>query len=195
MQFKVNPAQRVQGAMRADFGGADRAFENASDLGEREFLEATKEKDFAVVVIKSRQGRLQQKVIVVDRGAFAGVRIFVRVVLEFHRIVGGGSGGRAAKLIGGAAPGELIHPGGERTFVAISVAVFEHSLEHHLRYVLGRGAGMAELDEKTEERAVMAFEEFAQRIEFAVTNREHERMIGTAFGPERELPAVIHGGS
>ena len=67
-------------------------------------------------------------------------------------------------MIGRGAPRQMIHPGGEAAVVAVGVPVFEHPLKHRLRHILGGRAVPGMLHEKTEQRAMMALEQFAQRI-------------------------------
>lgn len=85
-------------------------------------------------------------------------------------------------MIGGAAAREVIHPRRETPFVAVGVAVFEHPLKHRLRDILRRRALAGELYQKAEERAMVALEEFAKGVEFAVADGEHERVVGALFG-------------
>ena len=164
--------------MGADFGGADGAFEDGGDLGEGEFLEAGEEEDFAVVVVEVGEGGAEERVVVTIDGVFGGVRGVVGVVVEIGGIGGAGGAVTFSEVIGGAVAGEAIHPGGETAVVAVGVAVFQHALEDGLRDVFGGGAVAGVFDEETKERAVVALEEFAERIEFAVADGEHERVIG-----------------
>ncbi len=168
--------------MGADFGGADGAFEDGGDFGEGEFLEAGEEEDLAGVAVEAVEGEVEEGVFVAGDGVIAGVGAVVGTIGEVLRIGGDGGGGGFAEVIGGAAAGEVIHPGGEAAVVAVGVAVFQHALEDDLGDVLGGGALTGEFDEKTEERAVVAFEEDAEGVEFAVTDGEHEVVIGEGFG-------------
>jgi len=83
-----------------------------------------------------------------------------------------------------------MHPGGEAAVVAVGVAVFEHPLEDGLREILGGGALAGEFHQKAEQRAVVAFEQLAERVELAVADGQHEGMVGTWFGGG----GGIHGG-
>jgi len=166
----------------ADLGGADGALEDGSDFGEREFLEAGQEEDFAVVAIEAVEREVKERMFVAGGGVVAGVGAVVGAFGEVLWIGGDGGGGGFAEVVGGAAAGEVIHPGGEASVVAIGVAVFQHALEDGLRDVFGGGALAGEFDEEAEELAVVAFEEDAERVEFAVAHGEHEIVIGEGFG-------------
>ena len=187
MEFEVNGAERVQGAVGADLGGADGALEDAGDLGEGEFLETAEEEDLAFVAVEPGEGGVDQRVVVADGGVVGGVGAVVGVVLEIGGVGGVRGGVGLAEMVGGAAAGEVIHPGGEAALVAVGVAVFEHPLEDHLRDVLGGGAVAGEFGEKPEERPVVALEQLAQGVEFAAADGEHELMIGSGGGG-------VHGG-
>jgi hypothetical protein len=188
LEADVDIAEFAQRAMSADFGGADGAFEDAGDLSEREFLETGQEEDLAVVAVEAGEGGVEQDVIVANGGVVAGVGAFVGVLLEIGGISGVGRGVGFAEVIGGAATGEVIHPGTETAVVAVGVAVFEHPLEDGLCDVLGRRALTGEFHEKAEERAVVAFEEFPERVQFAIADGEHEGVVRALFG------GGVHGG-
>jgi cyclase len=173
--------------MGADLGGSHRALEDAGDLGKRQLLEAGEQEHFAIVVREAGEGVLQERLIVASGGPLAGVRLVVGVLLQIGGIDGVRGGVAAAEMIRGAAPGQMVHPGGEAAIVAIGVAVLEHPLKDDLGDILGRGAIAGELCEKAEQRAVVALEEFAERIEFAIADGEHERMVGALVGSE------VHG--
>ncbi len=179
--------------MGADFGGTDGAFEDAGDLGEGEFLETREQEHLASIAVEAVERGTEEGVVVAGGGAFAGVGSLVGVVLEIGGIVGGGCGGGFAEVIGGAAAGELIHPGGEAAFVAVGVAVFQHALEDDLRDILGGGAVTGEFHEETEERALVALEEFAERVEFAGADGEHQRVVGARFGGGVHGDGINHG--
>ena len=196
MELEINVAQFAERAVGANFRGADRAFENAGDFGEREFLETREQQHFAVIAVEPRQRGVEQRVVVAGGGAVAGVRRIVGVRVQLDRIDRVRRGVGFAEMVGGAAAREVIHPRGEAAVVAIRVAVFEHPLKHRLRDVLGRRAIAGEFHQKSEERSVVALEEFAERIEFAVADGEHERVIGALFGSgvhRGRLPAFKHG--
>ena len=182
MQLEVNVAQFAQGAMGADLGGAHGAFENAGDLGEREFLEPRQQEHLPVVAIQPRERRVQERMVVMDGGVFSGVGRLVGVFLQVAGIGGVRSRVGFAEVVGGAAARKVIHPGGEAAIVAVGVAVFEHPLKDGLRDVLRRGVVARQLHQKPEERAVVALEQFAERVEFAVADGEHERVISALFG-------------
>ena len=152
-------------------------------------MKAAEQEDFAGIAIELAEGDVEECVFVAGDGVVASVRTIVRVVGEVLRIRRDGGGGRFAEVIGGAAAGEVIHPGGEAAVVAIGVAVFEHPLKNGLRDVLGSGALAGEFYEEAKEWAVVAFEENAKRIEFAVADGEHEIVIGERFG------GGVHGGA
>lgn len=174
--------------MCADLGGADGAFEDARDFGEREFLEAAQEEHLAIAVIEAAEGGAEEGVVVAGGGGLAGVGAVVGVMMEVGGIGGVGRGVGLAEVVGGAAAGEVIHPGGEAAVVAVGVAVFEHALEDDLGDVLGGGAVAGELDQEAEERAVVPFEEFAERVEPAIPDGEHQGMIG-----KRRVCGRVHG--
>jgi hypothetical protein len=182
LEADVDVAQFVEGAVGADFGGADGAFEDAGNFGEGELLETGEEEDFAVVAVEAGEGGVQERVVVAQGGVVAGVGSVVGVVLEIGGIGGVRGGVRFAEVVGGAAAGEMIHPGGEAAVVAVGVAVFEHPLENGLGDVFGGGVLAGEFDQKTEERAVVALEEFAERVEFAVADGEHQGVVGAWGG-------------
>lgn len=165
--------------MGAHFGGTDGAFENAGDFCEGEFLEAAEEENFTVVAIEAREGGVEEGVIVAGGGGFTGVGTVVGVVLEIDRIGGVRRGVGLAEMVRGAAAGEVIHPRGEAALVAVGVAVFEHALEDDLRDIFGGGAVASEFYEEAEERTMMAFKEFAERVQLAATHGEHEFVIGS----------------
>ena len=190
LEAEVDVAQGAEGAVGADLGGADGAFEDAGDLGEGEFLEAGEEEDFAVVAVELGEGGVEQGVVVAGGGVVGGVRTLVGVVVEIGGIGGVGGGAGAAEVVGGAAAREVIHPGGEAAVVAVGVAVFEHPLENRLREVLGDGALAGEFDEKAEERAVMALEQLPERVELAVADGQHQGVVGAWFGGG----GGVHGG-
>ena len=81
-------------------------------------------------------------------------------------------------MIRGAATGQMVHPRGETPVVTIGVTVFQHSLENDLGDVLGHSAVTGEFRKESKERPMMPFEQFAERVEFAVANCEHQFMIG-----------------
>lgn len=164
--------------MGADFGGTDRAFEDARDFGEGEFLKAAEEEDFAVVAIKAGERGVEERVIVAGGGGFPGVGALIGVMLEIDGIGGVRRGVGLAEVVRGAATGEVIHPRGEAAFVAISMAVFEHALENDLGDVLGGGAMTGEFYEEAKERTMMAFKEFAERVQLTAAHGEHELVIG-----------------
>lgn len=182
LQLEIDVAQFVERAVSADLGGTDGAFEDAGDFGERELLETGEEEDFAVVAIEAGEGGVEEGVIVARRGAIAGIRGLVGVVLQIGGVGRVGRGVGFAEMVGGAAAGEVIHPGRETAVVAIGVAVFEHPLEDGLGDVFGGGAVAGEFHEETEEGAMVALEEFAERVEFAVADGEHQGVIGAWFG-------------
>jgi hypothetical protein len=177
----------VEGAVGADFGGTDGAFEDARDLGEGEFLKTTEEEDFAITALEAGEGGVEKGVIVAGRSGFAGVRTVVGVMLKIHRIGGVRGCVGFAEVVRCAATGEVIHPSGEAAFVAVGVAVFEHALEDDLGDVLGAGAIAGELHEETEKWTVMTFKEFSERVQLAAAHSEHEFVIGA--GGEG-----VHGG-
>ncbi len=188
LEADVDIAEFAQCAMSADFGGADGAFEDAGDLGEGEFLEAGEKKDFAIVAVEAGEGGVEEGVVVAGGGMVAGVGALVGVFLEIGGISGVGRGVGLAEVVSGAATGEVIHPGAETAVVAVGVAVFEHPLEDGLCDVLGRRALTGEFNEKAEERAVVAFEEFPERVQFAIADGEHQDVVGALFG------GGVHGG-
>ena len=119
--------------------------------------------------------------LVTSDGVIGRVRRAVSVIVEVLRIRGGRGGRGFAEMIRGAAAGEMIHPGGEAAVIAVGMPVLEHPLKNDLGNILGRGAVTDELGEKSEERSVVALEQFAQRIEFPVTDREHQFMVRQRF--------------
>lgn len=180
--MKIKVAQGAQGAVRANFRGPDGAFEDAGDLGEREVLKAAEEEDFAVVAGEAAEGGVEEGVVVAGGGVFAGVGRVVGMRVKRGGIGGGGPMGGLAKMVGGAAAGELIEPGGERALVAVGVPVFEDALKDRLREVFRGGALAGEMAKKTEEPAVVALEELAEGIEVAGADGEHEGVIGSGGG-------------
>jgi hypothetical protein len=166
----------------ADLGGADGALEDAGDFGEGELLEAGEEEDLAILVVEAGEGGVQKSVIVAHGGMLAGEGGLVGVILQVGGIGGVRGGVAAAEVIRGAAAREVVHPRGEAAVVTIGVTVLQHPLKDDLGDVLGGGAVAGQLDEKAKERAVMAFEEFAERVEIAVADGEHQSMIGAWFG-------------
>jgi hypothetical protein len=48
--------------------------------------------------------------------------------------------------------------------------------------ILGGRPVARELQEKAEERTMVAFKELAEGVEIAVADSEHERMVGALFG-------------
>lgn len=182
LEFEIDGAQRSEGAVGADFGGADGALEDAGNFGEREFLETCEEEDFAVAAVEAGERDVEEGVVVAEGGAGAGVGRIVGVVLQDDGVGGVRRGVGFAEVVGGAAAGEGIHPRGETAVVAVGVAVFEHPLEDGLRDVFGGGVLTGVFHEKTEERSVVALEEFAERVEFAVADGEHESVVGAGFG-------------
>jgi hypothetical protein len=166
----------------ADLRGADGAFEDAGNLGEGEFLETGEEQDFAILAVEAGESGVQKSVVVAGGGTLSGVGRVVGVVLEIDGVGGVRGGVGLAEVVRGAAAGEVVHPGGEAAVVAVGVAVLEHALEDNLRDVLGGGTVPGQLDQKPEEGPVMAFEEFAERVEFAVADGKHEGVIGALFG-------------
>ena len=182
MEPEIDVAQLAERAVGANPGGADRAFEDAGDLGEGEFLEAREQQHLAVVAIEAGERGLEERVVVARGGEVRSVRRFVRVLVQIGGIGGVRRSVGFAEVIGGAAAREVIHPGSETPIVPVSVAVFEHPLEHRLRDILGGSPVAGVLHQITEERAVVTLEEFTERVEFAVTDGEHERVIGALFG-------------
>jgi len=182
LEGEEDVAKFLEGAVGADLGGADGAFEDGGDFGEGEFLKAGEEEDLAGVVVEAVEGEVEEGVVVAGGGVVAGVGAVVGMIGEVLRVSGDGSGGGFAEVVGGAAAGEVIHPGGEAAVVAVGVPVFEHALEDDLRDVLGGGALAGEFDEKAEKGAVVAFEQDAEGVEFAVAHGEHEVVVGERFG-------------
>ena len=167
--------------MGADLRGADGAFENPRDFSERQFLKSGEQQDFAVIVIEARQRHAEEFVVVARRRVMRGMRCVVGMVEKVDRIGRAGRGVGLAEVIRGAAARQMIHPRGEAAVVTIGVPVFQHALKDDLRDVL-RGSPIAGvLDEEAEERPVVAFKEFAQRIEFAPANGEHQGVVGALF--------------
>ena len=119
--------------------------------------------------------------LVTSDGVIGRVRRAVSVIVEVLRIRGGRGGRGFAEMIRGAAAGEMIHPGGEAAIVAVGMPVLEHPLKNDLGNILSRGAVTDELGKKSEERPVMALEQFAQRIQFPVADREHQFMVRQRF--------------
>lgn len=76
--------------MGPDLGGTDGAFEDAGDLGEREFLEAGEEEHFALAVIEPGERAVKQRVVVLPRRSFSCVRRVVGLLLELGGIGGAG---------------------------------------------------------------------------------------------------------
>ena len=182
MELEIDVAQFAQRAVGADLRGADGAFEDAGDLGEREFLKTREQQHLAIIAIELGERGVEKRVIVAHGGMLGGVRCVVSVLTERNGIGGVRGGVALAEVIGGAAAGEMIHPGGEAAVVAVGVAVFEHPLKHGLRDILGRGTIAGVFREKAEKLAVVALEEFAERVEFAIADCEHERVIGALIG-------------
>lgn len=174
--------------MSPDLGGADRAFEDRRDLSERQFLEATQEQNLPCVAIQSVERAVKQGVIVTGHGTIAGVRLIVGMMLQFAGVGRSRRDIRLAVMVGGTTAREVIHPGGEVAFVAIGVPVFQDALENDLSDVLGGVAIPRDLGQEAEERTVVAFEEFAKRVEFAIADGEHQFMVGLGGG-------YGHGGS
>ncbi len=141
-------------------------------------MKTREEEHLASVLIEARESGVEQVVFVAHGGPLAGVGRVVGVVTQVVRIHGGGRVGGFAEMIGGAAAGEVIHPGREAAVVAIGMAVFQHPLKNRLRDVLRGGTVAGELDQESKELPVMPLEKFAQRIEFAVTHGEHQIVIG-----------------
>ncbi len=167
--------------MGADFRRADGAFENAGDLGKREFLKAREQQHLAIVAIEAGERGLEQGVVVTGDRGVRGMRRFVCVLVQILRIDGMRRGACFAEVVGGAAAREVIHPSGEAPVVPVGVAVFEHSLKHRLCDILGRGPIAGVFQEKTEERAMVALEKFTKRVEVTVADGEHQRVIGALF--------------
>ena len=180
-ELEIGITELAEGAMRADFGGADGAFEDAGDFREGEFLESREQEHFAVIVIQAGEGHVEQFVIIAGGGVLRRVRGIVGMLVQGDRIGGPRRGARLAEMIGGTAAREMIHPCGEAPVVAISVPVLQHALKNRLRDVFRRGPVAGELDQKTEQRPVMPFEKLAQRIEFASADGEHQGVVGSWF--------------
>ena len=119
--------------------------------------------------------------LVTSDGVIGRVRRAVSMIVEVLRIRGGRGGRGFAEMIRSAAAGEMIHPGGEASIIAVGMPVLEHPLKNDLGNILRRGAVTDELGKKSEERPVVALEQFAQRIEFPVTDREHQFMVRQRF--------------
>lgn len=180
-QLKIDVAQLAEGAMGADFCGADGAFENAGDLGEGEFLEAREEQYFAVVAIEPGERDVEERAIVARGRLVGGVGRIVGVFVQLRGIDRVRRGAGFAEMIGGTAAGEMIHPRGEAAFVAIRVAVFQHALKHDLHEILRPGAIPCELEQKSKKRPVMAFKELTQRIELSCADSQHQGVVRTLF--------------
>ena len=137
LQLEIDVAEFVERAVGADFGGADGAFEDAGDFGEREFLKTREEQHLADIAIEAGEGGAEECVIVARRRMVRGVGCVVGVFLEVRGVGGVRRGVALAEMIRGAAAGEVIHPGGEAAVVAIGVPVFQHALKHGLHDILG----------------------------------------------------------
>ncbi len=110
-----------------------------------------------------------------------GIRIsegaFIGVVVKVGRIGGSGRFVGFAEMIGGAASGEVIHPGGEVSLIPVGVPVFEHALEDDLGDVLRGRAITGVFSEEAKKRSVVFFEEFSERVEVALAHGEHQFMV------------------
>ena len=125
--------------MGTDLGRADGAFEDARDLGKREFLETAEQQDFAIIVVQPVECDVEQVVFVAGRRPITCVGSVIGVVVQILRINWSGGRGRFAEVIGGAAAGQMVHPCGETPVIAIGVPVLQHPLENDLGDVLGYG--------------------------------------------------------
>ena len=164
--------------MRPDAGGADRALEDAGDLGERELLEAREEEDLAVVAVEAAEGAVKEGMVVPARRGLVGAARLVGVGLQVGGVDADGRRGGLPEMVAGAAAGQVVHPGREAALVPVGVAVLEHPLEHGLGDVLGRGPVAGQLGQVAEEGAVVALEELAHAVQVAVADGEHELMVG-----------------
>ncbi len=164
--------------MGAHFRGADGTFEDGGNFGKREFLKTTEQENFAIIPIEPVQGVVQDFMIVTGDGFVPGVRLVVGVMLQIGRIGGRGRPLGFAIVIHGTAPGQVIHPGGEATFVAVGVPVFEDALKHDLSDVFGGRAVVGQFGQKTKQRTMVAFKEFAQGIELTFAHGEYEFVVG-----------------
>lgn len=196
LQTQVDSAELAEGAVGAHFCGAHGTLEDIGDLGEGEFLEAREEEHLAVVALELGEGGMEERVVIARGGAMGGVWRVVRVRVQIERIRGVGSRLALAVVIGGAAPREVVHPSGERPVIAVRVAVLQHALEDDLGDIFACGAVARELHEKAEERAVVALEELSERVELAVTDGQHQGVVGAlgSGGVHRSRPGAVNRG-
>lgn len=89
-----------------------------------------------------------------------------------------GRRGRFSEMIGRTTAGEMIHPRGEATVIAIGVPIFQHALKYCLRDVFGGRAIAGEFYEKPKQPPMVAFKELAQRVQFSVAHSQHQVVIG-----------------
>lgn len=177
MKLKIVVAKRLQRPVRPDAGRPGGTLEDAGDLGERELLEPRQKKDLPVIPVEAAKRPVKEGVVVPADGGLVGAARLVRVLLEVGRVDRDRGGRGPAKMVGGAAPREMVHPRREAALVAVGMAVFEHPLEYDLGDVFGRHAVARELCEVAVERPVVALEELAHAVEVAVAHGEHELMV------------------
>lgn len=190
MKLEINVAQSAEGAVGADFGGSDGAFENGGDFGEGVALEATEEENLPVIPIEFIQSMTEEFAIIAGGRTDVGEGPIIGVVMKIGGIGGGGGFVGFAEMIGGAASREMIHPRGEFAVVAIGVAVFEHALKDDLSDVFGGGAIPGEFCEEAEKWAVVFLKKFAERIEVALAHGEHQLVVGLGSGRFQGRSAV-----
>ncbi len=164
--------------MGADLDGANGAVEEAGNFLVVEMLEAGEHEHLALFERQAGEGGAQQDEIL-GRGRLVGGRqVGGGVMMEIGRIGGRRRGGVLPEVIGGHFARDVVDPGGELALVAVGVPVFEDAVEDNLHEVLAHGRLVGQAHEETEERPVIALEQFAEPPDLSGAHGNHEFVIG-----------------
>ena len=185
LQAQVEVAERGEGAVHADFHGADAAIMEAGEFFVREMLQPMQREELPLLPGQGGEGAAEQGVFVGAGGLFGGVGRGIRqgVKLGGRGDVGGVV---APEVVSGDGAGEVVHPRGELALFAVRVPVFQDAEKNLLHEILARRALVGEVHEKTVERTVVALKERAEPGGVARAYGEHVGVIDEVGG--------VHGG-
>jgi hypothetical protein len=180
-EFEITITQCPERTVRPDLHGADAAVEETRDVLVGKILEAMEREHLALLERELGERGAHQHEIVARGGAIGRVGSLVREIVQIRWVAGRGGIGGLAEMIGGHPAGEVVDPGREFSFVAISMPVFKDAEEHELYKVLAGRAMAGQADEKAVERLVMTLEKVAQPVDLAGAYGEHQLVI-SSFG-------------
>ena len=146
----------------------------------------------AISRLEPPEGDSEQRLIVAGGGFLVGAGRIVRHLGEVGEIGRFRPSGGPAKVVRGAAPGEMVHPSRKAAGVAVGVPAFQHALENGLGDVLRGQSAPGQLNEKTEQGTVAPFAPDVEFAERAPRASSHGRRGGRRF--PRSRPAEVRTG-